>query len=866
MRYKLVLTTLLLTMIAVGAGRTQPIDPGFDPAQPPGEPPAPGPRRVVPRRTPPAPVPVGVQPGAQPEAQPAAPTSDQPAAQPPTASPAVTTESKNITINFPELELEAALKNFSQITGKTFILGEMPKGQIKTVGPIGPVEIPKKYAYDYFVLILQMNGYTVVSTSVPNVYKVIRIADASRDAGLPVYGPNERPRSNEGMVTRFVPVKYVNATELSAQLAQLTSKEGGQVVAYAPTNTLIIMDTAINIERMIKIIRLLDVPTAEPEMEIIKLKYMTAEEASGVLGQVYGASGGSAAPRTATTRELPGRRGRGGAPQGVPVGAQPQPAAPAAGVSDDGGATRIIPIERLNALLVITDADSMSGIKDLIAKIDIDVGMATTIHVYYVQHAEAEELAGTLSGLSGGGSGYRSTSRTSSRSSSRSSTTTGMRPDGMGGVAALPQTNVPAQPRSSGFSGGNILEGMFGGDISINADEATNSLIIVASPQDYEVLLGVIKKLDIPRRQVFVEAVLLEVTYQESQDAGVSLHAASGMDNGGMVFGGTKLSDVSSMTIMSSLASSGGSLTLPSGITVGALGQPVEIPGTDGQVVLPSAGLIVRLLAAESSVNVLSTPTILTTDNQEASIEVGQKIPVPTGQTVSTGGFSNISISRESVGIKLTITPQINESDNIRLDIFTEISGAVSSSLGIDVNSLGVTTSLKTAETSVIVRDSQTIVIGGLMEDRQNASTSKIPWLGDIPVLGWLFKSGSRGVSKTNLIILLTPHIVRSEADVERVKAHIREGYDDIIEENVGSAPDWGRYFDSQLRAQRQGNGEVIDLRDGQPRVVTPPPDWGWTPAEPAADSNAPPAPAEPPPPAAPAPEQPPSTEAGGGN
>jgi general secretion pathway protein D len=763
---------------------------------------------------------------------------EPPAGEQPREKKQIAAEGDTIKINFPEMELENVLKNFSAITGKNFILDQMPKGQIRTIGPIGPVEIPKKQAFNLFVLIMSMNGYNVVPTSVPNVYKVVRTADAMRE-NIPVYPPGSRPTANEAMVTRFIPLQYVSATDIAAQLAQLTSKEGGQVIAYQPSNTLIVVDTAINIERMLKIIKILDVATAEPEMEIIKLKYTVAADIAAILGQIYQGASISATPRSATTRgQTPRRRN---APN-VPIApVAPQPGVPAASAGGAESTTKIIPLERMNALLVIADPDTMDAIKALIAKLDVDAGQTPTIHVYYVQNAQAEELASTLSGLSGG----RSTTRTTRSTSS----TTQPQFGGLGGMTTPPPAPTPVQARTQ-VAGGNIIEGMFGDEISINADEATNSLIVVATNQDYELLLQVIKQLDIPRRQVFVEAVLLEVTYNESKMAGASMHGVSSLDNGGMLLAGTNVGDVNSMSLLSSLlASSAGSLTMPSGITVGALGQPVAVPGTDGQVVLPSAGLIVRLLASDSSVNVLSTPTILTTDNEEASLEVGQKIPVPNGQSLGT--YSSITISRESVGIKLKITPQINESDAIRLEIFTEISSVASIS-----PTMGPTTSLKTAETTVIVRDSQTIVIGGLMEDRRDLSTSKIPWLGDIPVLGWLFKNSQRDKNKTNLIILITPHIVKSDADVERVKKHIRQGYENMAEESLGEgAPDWSAYFESQLQEPK----ETIDLRSGQPQVV-PAPEWGWTPAapgsQPPTSTPAPPAPAKPPPPA-PAPAQP---------
>lgn len=713
-----------------------------------------------------------------------------------------------IQINFPELDLESVLKNFSEITKKTFILDQMPKGQIQTIGPIGPVEIPKDQAFNLFVLIMSLNGYNVVETSIPGVYKVVRSAEALKE-NIPIYGPGRRPAVSEAMVTRFVPLKYLSAQEISTQLGQLSSKDGGQVIPYTPTNMLIIVDTALNIERMLKILRLLDVPGLEPEIEIVILKYALPNEISGILTQIFQGTSATPAPRTATTQQTArSRRSRRAPPQ-------PSPATvgtPAAGTPESE--IKVIPVERINGLILIADPDTIDSMKDLIAKLDVDMGSTGTIHVYYVQNAEASELAATLSGLTG-----RSTGIGSAAAALGAERPAGAEAAARPGRRAALRT---AQPQAQS----GVVPGVLGDEISITSDEATNSLIIVASPQDYEILKKVIEKLDIPRRQVFVEAVLLEVTYNESREWGASSHGASPLAEDGVLLAGAGFSDVNSISILSALSS--GSFALPNGMTLGALGQPIELGDTG--VVIPSAGLVVRMLASESNVNVLSTPTLLTTDNEEASIEVGQKIPVPTGQTVSTGGFSNISISRESVGIKLKITPQINESDNIRLEIFTEVSGAVSSALGIDVNTLGVTTSIKTAETTVIVKDCQTIVIGGLMEDRQDASSSRVPLLGDIPVLGWLFKSARQGKNKTNLIILLTPHIVKSDEDVDRVKSHLREGYKGIMEEELGQEePPWDKYFESQLL---EDGGTVIDLRSGEPEVIESP-DWEWTPVEP---------------------------------
>lgn len=325
-----------------------------------------------------------------------------------------------------------------------------------------------------------------------------------------------------------------------------------------------------------------------------------------------------------------------------------------------------------------------------------------------------------------------------------------------------------------------------------------------------------LEKLDIPRRQVFVEAAILEITVTSGRESGAQMHGGSELEDDGVVLGASAFGGLNSLSLMSLLASG---TELPSGLMVGALGKSIKVPG--GDIEIPSVGILLQMLASDSNVNVLSTPTILTMDNEQAEIQVGQRIPVPTGQTVSTGGLSSVSISRENVGIKLSIMPQINESGTIRLEISTEISSAVASALGINVNTLGVTTSIKSAETTVVVKDAQTIVIGGLMEDRRNEASSRIPFIGDIPVLGWLFKTQSKGKTKTNLVILLTPHIVRTDEEIERVRNQIHSDYKDmIIEENLDKKyPSRDEYFGSRYEdVFKKEAGPVLDLTvEGQP-------------------------------------------------
>ena len=677
---------------------------------------------------------------------------------------------KSFTINFNDVELEQIIKTFSELTGKNFILEKIPKGKITI---ISPARIPKDQALNIFQAILNLNGYQMVQTSIDNLYRIVPLSEAVR-SNIPIYLPKQKlPRPDENFITRFIPLDYLEVQQASNLVQPLLSKEGASVIPYQPTNTLIVVDTALNIERILKVLKALDVPSLEPEMEIVPLKYASASELAGTLTQIF--------QETATAPKSPAQV------RYTRSKTKPSPSVSALGTAPG---IKIIPETRLNSLILIADRPTLKEAKRIISLLDVETGEKGIIHVYYCKNAVAKELANTLASLSGAGFARAFTAQPRERKTQPSRATTG-----------------------TVLSGG-----LFEGEIKITADEATNSLIIIASPRDYETLLRVIEKLDIPRRQVFVEAVLLEVTLDQTRQAGTSFHAGSPLEDEGMVMGSVSLGGLNSLTLLSLLSQG---VELPGGLTIATLGKPLEVPGTEGMQV-PSAGMILQMIASDSNINVLSTPTILTTDNEEAEIQVGQRIPVPTGQTVSTGGLSSVSISRETVGIKLQITPQINESGTIRLEIYTEISSAAPSPMGINPNVFGVATTLKTATTTVIVKNGQTIVIGGLMEDRRSLSNSRIPFIGDLPVLGWLFKNYQRTKNKTNLIILLTPHIVRSDEDVARVREKFHRDYDAFIEESLGGEfKRWDKYFESQYQESfQQSKGAVIDLTGNQPKVL----------------------------------------------
>ena len=678
-------------------------------------------------------------------------------------------------INFKDVEIKDVVEYFANLTGKNFILESIPQGKITI---LSPGRAPKNQALTIFQAILNINRLTMVPTSIPNMYRIIPSGEAGK-APLPIYLPEEKaPTTAENFIIRFIPLSYLDVQSASTLVQPLLSREGASVLAYQPTNTLIIVDTAYNIQRIMKVLKELDIPSLQPEMEIVYLRYSSASEISGTLTQIY--------------TEVSARSPKYG---GLQTPAQPQ-AKPTTSAGSAPAPIKIIPESRLNALILIADRATIDEAKKIITMLDVASGEKGIIHVYYCRNAVAKELAGILSGLAGGTAGRPTPVREKSG-----------------------ETPLSTGPTSAVLSGG-----LFEGELKITADEATNSLIIIASYRDYETLMKVIEKLDIPRRQVFVEAVLLEVSMDQTRKAGVSMHAGSPLEDEGMIIGTSPVGGIDSLSLLSLLTQG---VPLTSGIAIGAIGKPVEVPGTGGEVTIPSAGIILQMLASDSNVNVLSTPTILTTDNKKAVIQVGQRIPVPTGQTISTGGLSSVSVTRETVGIKLTITPQICESGTIKMDIETEISNAVPNTLGLDPNTLGVTTSLKTATTSVIVKDRQTIVIGGLIEDRRSQTSSRWPFLGDLPVIGWLFKGQQKTKTKSNLVILLTPHIVRTDEDIQRLREKYRRDYDSFIEESLGGEfKRWDEYFESQylgtLEPAPKTEAPVIDFTKGEPEIIKP--------------------------------------------
>lgn len=386
--------------------------------------------------------------------------------------------------------------------------------------------------------------------------------------------------------------------------------------------------------------------------------------------------------------------------------------------------------------LIITDAVSaIRKIEKLVAALDVPTPTGKgKINVYYLKHANSEDIAKVMQAL----------------------------------VSRLPVPPAGGAAQPAGPA--TILEGA----VTITSDKLTNSLIIIASPIDYETMKDVIQKLDIRRRQVYVEAAIVEMGLSKSRELGFEFQAANlnKLNNGGTsVIGGTNFGGIGAATV-------GGPAAFANfnGLAVGAVKGTFTYKGTE----FLNIGALLRALQSDTDVNVLSTPNILTSDNQKAEIMVGENVPFKTGQSQSaaTGGSSILTtIERKDVGISLKITPQITSEDNVRLEIYQEISNVVESATP---SSDGPTTSKRSASTTVVIKDHETMVIGGLIRDNLTTSERKVPFLGDIPLLGWLFKYKSTRLEKVNLMIFITPYIIKNEqdaADITRRQSATQEEF-----------------------------------------------------------------------------------------
>jgi general secretion pathway protein D len=398
----------------------------------------------------------------------------------------------------------------------------------------------------------------------------------------------------------------------------------------------------------------------------------------------------------------------------------------------------IVADERTNTVVILaSDVDTLR-IKNLVALIDKETPRGRgRINVYYCEHASAEDLAKVLQDIPSQQAGAGSVG-------------------GAGGTGAGASARAPTAV---------VL-----GKVQINADKATNSLIVMADKEDYEVMEAVIKKLDIPRSMVYIESLIMEVDAKKSMDIGIrwQLFEDTRINNNRAAYGG-------GFSGTSTAAAAVSGLINPTGLALGMLTEPFTIGG----VTVSNITAIINAVKTDDDFRILSTPQILTTDNEEARITVGENRPYQTRATTDTSGGTYESFEYRDVGKILKITPHVSEGRNVRLKLSLEVT-ALDRVATVATTASRPVTQKRTIDTTVLVQDNHTIVIGGLIDDSRNNNETKVPGLGDIPLLGWLFKTQSKADQKTNLYIFLTPRVVRSPAEADRILSEKRPPPDNI--------------------------------------------------------------------------------------
>ncbi|MCB0327594.1 MAG: type II secretion system secretin GspD [Bdellovibrionales bacterium] len=609
-----------------------------------------------------------------------------------------------VSLDFHDVEIKDIVKSISEITGKNFIFDEKARGKVTIVSP-NSVTVDE--AYQAFISALEMKGLTTVQ--VGKNLKIVRSTDAKAEA-IPVVADGNRDYGDQ-LITRVVPIKYIDANQIQTNLRRLYSRSG-IMAAYGPTNSLIITDTGSNIRRLISIIEKLDQQGYQNSVEVIPLRYSQAQDVAEKITNLFQSKGSSS-----KTSRLSSNVERGDA------------------------ISKVIPDIRTNSLIVTATREGLTQILDIVSELDKEIKDAMNqgrIHVRRLKHADAEELATLLGGLlSGSGSSSKSSSRSSSSSSSSSS------------KDSSSASSTKSSPTT--FSGGGS-SGVFEGEIRVAADPGTNALVITASPNDFLSLKPVIDQLDVRRPQVFVEALIMEVAMGKNLDVGVRAHGVAG--NG--LYGASQVggSDVTSTNPLSALSG---------GLGLGFASFSKLIPGTK----LPSQGVILKAMQTNNNVNVLSAPNILTTDNQKAEIKIGKKVSYVSSETTNAAGSPVRNWATTDVNLELHVTPQINDGNEVTMEIEQIIDDLIGTVDKIKEN--GVNTSSRKAKTTVIAQNQQTVVIGGLIKDKENQVKTKVPILGDIPIFGNLFKQKNTESEKVNLMVFITPHIIRDPKDMTRV-------------------------------------------------------------------------------------------------
>jgi len=635
-----------------------------------------------------------------------------------------------VTFNLEEAELPDLVRLISNMTGRRFILPTKLRAIKATV--FAPTKVTVAEAYQAFLSVLEVNGFTVVPAG--RYLKIVEATNVEQQT-LPIYEDGRTVPASDRYVTRIQHLENVSAEDVTNLLGRFKSASGN-ITSYGPTNMVIITDTGAQIRRMLRLVAAIDLPRSGTQTWIEPIHNANVVDMAERLLEIF--------PAEATATKTPARKTSAAKKRGnepVLVG----------DVAAESTIRNIIADERTNSLIIIATERAYLRILEMIRQLDIPLEGEGRIHVHYVQYGAATDIASALTALVG-------------------ATTT----PAAGRRRTAQQRAAAAQPAAAGS--------LFEGTVAVTAYEPSNALIVTSSLHDYTSLKRVIERLDAPRKQVFIEAVVMELGIERSSDLGFAFHGGAGdfpTDGSLSIFG---FNAPSSIDITQNDLS---------GLALGVRGPTIENSQQLVGFSVPGFGVVLTALAQSGDADVLSTPHIIAIDNTEAEISVGENIPLQTNG-VAPGTFAGAgslgalgvaaqggqdlgnlaglagglgSVARQDVGTTIRVVPHINANNEVRLEIEEEISeqGATSGTLGV------VSINRRTARTEVMVRDQQTIVIGGLMRDAIQNQEDKVPVLGDIPILGALFRKTSKNKRKTNLLLILTPYIIRDPGDLREI-------------------------------------------------------------------------------------------------
>ncbi|UXU87914.1 type II secretion system secretin GspD [Burkholderia sp. S-53] len=722
-----------------------------------------------------------------------------------------------VTLNFVNADIDQVAKAIGAATGKTIIVDPRVKGQLNLVAER---PVPEDQALKTLQSALRMQGFALVQDH--GVLKVVPEADAKLQ-GVPTYVGNAPQARGDQVITQVFELHNESANNLLPVLRPLISPNN-TVTAYPANNTIVVTDYADNVRRIAQIISGVD-SAAGAQVQVIPLRNANAIDLAAQLQKMLD----------------PGAIGNSDATLKVSVTADP----------------------RTNSLMLrASSASRLAAAKRLVQQLDAPSAVPGNMHVVPLRNADAVKLAKTLRGMlgkSGNDSGSSASSNdANSFNQSGGSSSSGNFSTGTSGTPPLPSGGLGGSSSSSGYggtsgSGGLGTAGLLGGDKDksddnqpggmIQADAATNSLIITASDPVYRNLRSVIDQLDARRAQVYIEALIVELNSTTQGNLGIQWQVASGQFLGGTNLAATAGSVAGNSII--NLTTGGTAATTGLAANLANLNQGLNIGWLHNMFGVQGLGALLQYFAGVSDANVLSTPNLITLDNEEAKIVVGQNVPIATGSysNLTSGTTSNAfnTYDRRDVGLTLHVKPQITDGGILKLQLYTEDSAVVS---GTTSAQTGPTFTKRSIQSTILADNGEIIVLGGLMQDNYQVSNSKVPLLGDIPWIGQLFRSESKQRQKTNLMVFLRPVIISDRSTAQAVTANRYDYIQGVTgayksDNNVIRDKDDPVVPPMPLGPSQGGTpaGNLFDLdkmrRQQMQRQVTPPPAPQQAPAQP---------------------------------